>query len=272
VTTDINIIKQAYELGHAAGCAAERQKMFDLKSLENKEVRDEPNQAFNPEIFNQEIFKKIDELELSLRPWNCLKNANIIYVADLIQKSESELLRIENFGRRSLNEVKEVLSVMNLRLGMNETGLLRVNKPKTIDIIHPKHAKPIKEPEPSPDHAEIMRTIMNCLIGSGPSGQTVETIVKREHFNESLVREILCDLEKTGFASQEGDHWYVVPTHPQSGNNEAIIAAKHQSFLTEAAFRIHMKETEACRIAMDEQTLAQDSRNPSSSASRPADS
>ena len=68
--------------------------------------------------FNPNLLKKVEELELSVRSANCLKNDNIIYIGDLVQKSESEMLRTPNFGRKSLNEIKEVLSTMSLYLGM----------------------------------------------------------------------------------------------------------------------------------------------------------
>jgi len=68
--------------------------------------------------FNRYMLRKVDELELSVRSANCLKNDNIIYIGDLVQKSESEMLRTPNFGRKSLNEIKEVLSQMGLHLGM----------------------------------------------------------------------------------------------------------------------------------------------------------
>lgn len=68
--------------------------------------------------FNPALLKKVDELELSVRSANCLKNDNIVYIGDLIQKSESEMLRTPNFGRKSLNEIKEVLASMGLHLGM----------------------------------------------------------------------------------------------------------------------------------------------------------
>ena len=69
--------------------------------------------------FNKNLLKKVDELELSVRSMNCLKNDNIIYIGDLVQKSESEMLRTPNFGRKSLNEIKEVLNSMSLFLGMD---------------------------------------------------------------------------------------------------------------------------------------------------------
>ena len=74
-----------------------------------------------PEI-NRNLLRKVDELELSVRSANCLKNDNIVYIGDLIQKTEAEMLRTPNFGRKSLNEIKEVLSQMGLRLGMEVPG------------------------------------------------------------------------------------------------------------------------------------------------------
>ncbi len=68
--------------------------------------------------FNKNLLRKVDELELSVRSANCLKNDNIVYIGDLVQKTESEMLRTPNFGRKSLNEIKEVLAQMGLHLGM----------------------------------------------------------------------------------------------------------------------------------------------------------
>ena len=68
--------------------------------------------------FNKNLLRKVDELELSVRSMNCLKNDNIIYIGDLVQKTEPEMLRTPNFGRKSLNEIKEVLNGMSLYLGM----------------------------------------------------------------------------------------------------------------------------------------------------------
>lgn len=85
---------------------------------------EEPRQAAQQESaasdlpFNRNLLRKVEELELSVRSANCLKNDNIIYIGDLVQKSESEMLRTPNFGRKSLNEIKEVLLQMGLNLGM----------------------------------------------------------------------------------------------------------------------------------------------------------
>ncbi len=85
---------------------------------------DEPEAAGRAEEeddleFNPLLLKKVDELELSVRSANCLKNDNIVYIGDLIQKTEAEMLRTPNFGRKSLNEIKEVLTAMGLHLGMD---------------------------------------------------------------------------------------------------------------------------------------------------------
>lgn len=84
-----------------------------------KEVLEEKQ----PELeFSAALLKKVDELELSVRSANCLKNDNIVYIGNLIQKSEAEMLRTPNFGRKSLNEIKEVLAAMGLHLGMEVTS------------------------------------------------------------------------------------------------------------------------------------------------------
>lgn len=81
-----------------------------------------PVEEGDANTLNRYLLKKVDELELSVRSANCLKNDNIIYIGDLVQKTEAEMLRTPNFGRKSLNEIKEVLSSMGLRLGMDIPG------------------------------------------------------------------------------------------------------------------------------------------------------
>ncbi len=88
--------------------------------------------------FNRNLLRKVDELELSVRSANCLKNDNIVYIGDLVQKSEQEMLRTPNFGRKSLNEIKEVLTSMGLGLGMTVTGW----PPENIEEL----AKKLEEP------------------------------------------------------------------------------------------------------------------------------
>jgi DNA-directed RNA polymerase subunit alpha len=88
--------------------------------------------------FNRNLLRKVDELELSVRSANCLKNDNIVYIGDLVQKSEQEMLRTPNFGRKSLNEIKEVLAGMGLTLGMTVAGW----PPENIEDL----AKKLEEP------------------------------------------------------------------------------------------------------------------------------
>lgn len=80
--------------------------------------KEQPEEQVTELAFNPALLKKVDELELSVRSANCLKNDNIVYIGDLILKTEAEMLRTPNFGRKSLNEIKEVLAGMGLHLGM----------------------------------------------------------------------------------------------------------------------------------------------------------
>jgi DNA-directed RNA polymerase subunit alpha len=89
-------------------------------TFEEPRQKTEGGAEAKPELpFNPALLKKVDELELSVRSANCLKNDNIVYIGDLIQKTEGEMLRTPNFGRKSLNEIKEVLTNMGLHLGMD---------------------------------------------------------------------------------------------------------------------------------------------------------
>ena len=91
--------------------------------------------------FNSNLLKKVEELELSVRSANCLKNDNIIYIGDLVQKTESEMLRTPNFGRKSLNEIKEVLTQMELNLGMSVPDW----PPENIDELAKKYEDPFNK-------------------------------------------------------------------------------------------------------------------------------
>ena len=88
---------------------------FDEPESESVDVKEELP-------FNRNLLKKVEELELSVRSANCLKNDNIVYIGDLVQKTEAEMLRTPNFGRKSLNEIKEVLAKMGIHLGMDTPG------------------------------------------------------------------------------------------------------------------------------------------------------
>jgi DNA-directed RNA polymerase subunit alpha len=103
-------------VAYAARILQDQLQIFITFEEPKKKVADEakPDLPFNPALL-----KKVDELELSVRSANCLKNDNIVYIGDLIQKTEAEMLRTPNFGRKSLNEIKEVLANMALHLGMD---------------------------------------------------------------------------------------------------------------------------------------------------------
>lgn len=89
------------------------QPFINFEEVDVKPAEKETQLPFSPYLL-----KKVDELELSVRSANCLKNDNIVYIGDLVKKSEGEMLKTPNFGRKSLNEIKEVLASMGLRFGM----------------------------------------------------------------------------------------------------------------------------------------------------------
>jgi hypothetical protein len=92
------------------------------QNRQTETVREDETPTPKATSLNPLFFKKVDELELSVRTANCLKNDNVVYIGDLVQKSEAEMLRTPNFGRKSLNEIKEVLAQMGLHLGMEIPG------------------------------------------------------------------------------------------------------------------------------------------------------
>jgi len=110
----------------AVGLAAKLLKdhMTIFINFEEETVREEtvPEKAATGR--NENLDRSVEELELSVRSYNCLKNANITTIRELVQKSESEMLKTKNFGRKSLNEIKEILASMGLSLGMrfDESG------------------------------------------------------------------------------------------------------------------------------------------------------
>ncbi len=93
------------------------QAFINFEEVEEVQEKEEEKLKFNPNLL-----KKVDELELSVRSANCLKNDNIVYIGDLVRKTEAEMLKTPNFGRKSLNEIKEVLASMGLRFGMEIDG------------------------------------------------------------------------------------------------------------------------------------------------------
>ena len=90
-------------------------------NFEEPEIDDKTKEEESEIKFNRNLLRKVDELELSVRSANCLRNDNIVYIGDLVLKSENDMLRTPNFGRKSLNEIREVLMQMGLNLGMDIT-------------------------------------------------------------------------------------------------------------------------------------------------------
>jgi len=90
-------------------------------NFEEPKIEDTTKEEESEIKFNRNLLRKVDELELSVRSANCLRNDNIVYIGDLVQKSENDMLRTPNFGRKSLNEIREVLMQMGLNLGMDIT-------------------------------------------------------------------------------------------------------------------------------------------------------
>ena len=113
--SDPDLISHSVETGLIDGVTT-NPSLMKKQGQDPKEVIKESKPS-EPE-FNRNLLKRVEELELSVRSMNCLKNDNIIYIGDLVQKSEGEMLRTPNFGRKSLNEIKEVLNTMSLYLGM----------------------------------------------------------------------------------------------------------------------------------------------------------
>lgn len=108
-------IKPEDALAYAAKIMKDQVSVF-INFEEEAEVTEE-EVRLEPE-YNENLFRSVDELELSVRSANCLKNADIRYIGELVQKTESEMLKTKNFGRKSLNEIKEILTEMGLSLGM----------------------------------------------------------------------------------------------------------------------------------------------------------
>lgn len=105
-------------------------------TFEEKEEETAGEKGEAKPAFNENLFKTVDELELSVRSANCLKNADIKYIGEMVQKSEQEMLRTKNFGRKSLNEIKEILRGMGLDFGMKIDGF---PSRKELDAMHIEH-------------------------------------------------------------------------------------------------------------------------------------
>ena len=118
---------------------------------ENLEPEEEPKEMLSPKL-NDNLFRSVDDLELSVRSANCLKNANIRFIGELVSKTEAEMLKTKNFGRKSLNEIKEILVTMGLSLGMKIEGW----PPPGWDPNNPQVARPSSAPAASPVGTETV--------------------------------------------------------------------------------------------------------------------
>ncbi len=113
-------VKPADAIGFAAKILKEQLIVFI--NFDEEQILPAPPETEVVSALNENLFKTVDELELSVRSANCLKNANIHYIGDLVQKTEAEMLKTKNFGRKSLNEIKQIISEMGLSLGMKLDG------------------------------------------------------------------------------------------------------------------------------------------------------
>jgi len=113
-------VKPEDALAYAARIIQDQLTIFI--NFEEEEIATQPAYREEKTPFNDNLYRNIDELELSVRSSNCLKNANIRHIWELVQKTEAEMLETKNFGRKSLNEIKEILTDMGLSLGMKLDG------------------------------------------------------------------------------------------------------------------------------------------------------
>lgn len=117
ITTDGSITPED-SLAYAAKILKEQMTIFINFDEDQVEPEEAVVRSENREPVNENLNRSVDDLELSVRSSNCLRNANINYIGELVQKTEAEMLKTKNFGRKSLNEIKQLLSEMELSLGM----------------------------------------------------------------------------------------------------------------------------------------------------------
>jgi len=117
-------VKPEDAVAYAAKILKEQMSIFITFDEELEPEPDKLSEEQTQPKFNENLYRSVEELELSVRSANCLKNANILKIYQLVAKTESEMLKTKNFGRKSLNEIKEVLSEMGLSLGMKLEGFV----------------------------------------------------------------------------------------------------------------------------------------------------
>ncbi len=117
-------VKPENAVSYAAKILKEQMNAFISFNEDEEPAPQEPDEEESRQKFNENLYLDVDELELSVRSANCLRNANIHKIYQLVQKTEAEMLKTKNFGRKSLNEIKELLSEMGLSLGMKIDGFI----------------------------------------------------------------------------------------------------------------------------------------------------
>ena len=141
-------------VGQAAKLIKDHQSIF-INFEELPEAAEEPAERALDQM-TEVLDRSVDELELSVRSYNCLKNANIQTIRDLVQKTEAEMLRTKNFGRKSLNEIKEILSGMGLQFGLKFDSQGRLISPSGVPVtptLPPPPERDEDEPEPGEETA-----------------------------------------------------------------------------------------------------------------------
>ena len=116
-------------LAYAAKIIKEHMDVFI--NFDESSIKDEPEEEIEEELLNENLYRSVSELELSVRSINCLQNAKIETIGDLVQKSEQAMLKTKNFGRKSLNEIKVILTEMGLSLGTEVENFDPMNNPHT---------------------------------------------------------------------------------------------------------------------------------------------
>ena len=120
-------VKPTDSLAYAAKIIKEHMDVFI--NFDESRIKDEPEVEVEDEPLNENLYRSVSELELSVRSINCLQNAKIETIGDLVQKSEQEMLKTKNFGRKSLNEIKVILTDMGLSLGTSLDNFDPMNNP-----------------------------------------------------------------------------------------------------------------------------------------------
>lgn len=155
VTTDGSVQPQD-ALAYAAKILKDQISIFiNFNEQDEPEVVEERSDI-SPR-FNENLNRRVDELELSVRSANCLANANIRYIGELVQKTEAEILKTKNFGRKSLNEIKEILAEMGLSLGMKLDGW-----------VHPDQIAAMASPEVEVEDDDFQTSASDFETGDEP--------------------------------------------------------------------------------------------------------